>query len=295
MNNDEISQENPPVHMTLCADDYGISPAVGDGIRSLIEADRVTATSCMTASPFWREEAAFLLPLMDLADIGLHITLTDQVPLADWTSHSPSGKLPSQKELWWMAIRGQLPEVLLTEELDRQLDEFIAAFKRPPDFLDGHHHVHQIPRVRRLVLELFQRRIGCNPVYIRNTATSVYEAVSRRINFFRNMAIGHIGQSLKSLLKEQGILTNDSFSGIYGASHQVPYGPIFEKFLFSLHGRALVICHPGHVDDALTQADSLTIQREEEWRYLMSPAFLELLERNKIQLGRFIDMTPNQD
>mgnify|MGYP001373880324 CR=1 FL=1 len=48
--------------------------------------------------------------------------------------------------------------------LERQLDEFIAAFKRPPDFLDGHHHVHQIPRVRRLVLELFQRRIGRNPV-----------------------------------------------------------------------------------------------------------------------------------
>ena len=48
-------------HIWLCADDYGISPAVNEGIRELILRGRLNATSVMVVAPsFGRSEA---LPL----------------------------------------------------------------------------------------------------------------------------------------------------------------------------------------------------------------------------------------
>ena len=44
----------------LCADDYGISPAVSKAIRDLVVQGRLNATSVMVVAPsFDRSEAAF--------------------------------------------------------------------------------------------------------------------------------------------------------------------------------------------------------------------------------------------
>ena len=40
---------------------------------------------------------------------------------------------------------------LLTAEITRQFEAFAAAFGRPPDFVDGHHHVHLFPQIRDAV------------------------------------------------------------------------------------------------------------------------------------------------
>jgi len=51
-------------HIILCADDYGISPAVSAAIRDLIARRRINATSVMVAAPqFDRDEAAKLCTL----------------------------------------------------------------------------------------------------------------------------------------------------------------------------------------------------------------------------------------
>src|SRR5437762_13086899 len=63
----------------LCADDYGISPAVDVAIRDLVVRRRLNATSVMVVSPnFHRTEATALARLADASRvaIGLHVTLT---------------------------------------------------------------------------------------------------------------------------------------------------------------------------------------------------------------------------
>src|SRR5580704_19408936 len=68
----------PRRHITLCADDYGISPAVSGAIRDLIAKRRINATSVMVRAPtFSHAEAAALREAAgDHAAIGLHLTLT---------------------------------------------------------------------------------------------------------------------------------------------------------------------------------------------------------------------------
>ena len=62
----------------LCADDYGISPAVSAAIRDLIARGRVNATSVMVAAPSFNgaEAAALREAAGAMAAIGLHVTLT---------------------------------------------------------------------------------------------------------------------------------------------------------------------------------------------------------------------------
>src|SRR5205807_2224725 len=64
----------------LCADDFGISPAVNTAIRDLVVRRRLNATSAMVVAPsFHRTEASALDALNAAAPrvaIGLHVTLT---------------------------------------------------------------------------------------------------------------------------------------------------------------------------------------------------------------------------
>ena len=64
-------------HIILCADDYGISPAVSAAIRDLIGRRRINATSAMVVAPsFSGAEADTLRAAAHHAAIGLHLTLT---------------------------------------------------------------------------------------------------------------------------------------------------------------------------------------------------------------------------
>ena len=46
--------------ITLCADDYGLHPAVDAAVQQLAESGRLSATSCMTTAPRWPEAARAL-------------------------------------------------------------------------------------------------------------------------------------------------------------------------------------------------------------------------------------------
>ena len=64
----------------LCADDYGISPAVNGAIRDLVVRGRINATSVMVVAPSFDRSEAVPLGLLNAGAtrvaIGLHVTLT---------------------------------------------------------------------------------------------------------------------------------------------------------------------------------------------------------------------------
>src|SRR3954468_23863201 len=64
----------------LCADDYGISPAVNTAIRDLVVRGRINATSVMVVAPSLQGAKAAALDVLNRnaphVAIGLHLTLT---------------------------------------------------------------------------------------------------------------------------------------------------------------------------------------------------------------------------
>ena len=166
----------PRTPLVVCADDYALTPGVSRAIRELIAAGRISATSVMTVCPWWAEEAAALAAVAGAADIGLHLTLTDQSPLGAMPTLAPVGRLPPIDRLVRASILGRLPVAEIEAEIERQLVAFVEVWKRPPAHVDGHHHVHQLPGVRSALFRVLEGQRFGRP-YLR----SCHEAPARII------------------------------------------------------------------------------------------------------------------
>ena len=268
--------------IVLCADDYGLAPGLGAAIRELIERGRLSATSCMTVSPFWPREARLLGPLRGVADVGLHLTLTDQAPLGPMPKLAPSGRLPPLGRLLALALAGRLDRMEIAAEATRQYDAFEAAIGGPPDHLDGHHHVHQLPIVREVVLDLFRRRMPAH-AWLRYCDEPLLSVARVGVAAPRAALISLLGRGMRG----SRLPGNRGFRGVRSFSARRSYAALFRRFLAGLDAGGLVMCHPAIVDDALRRADSVADRREEEFRFLRGEDALAALAAAGLRVARF--------
>lgn len=273
--------------LVLCADDFALAPGVSRAIADLIARDRLTATGCMTASRFWPEHARMLDGLEEKADIGLHLTLTDHAPLGSMPRLAPKGRLPGNGRLILAALTGRLDRAEVAAEVERQIDAFEQALGRPPAFIDGHHHVHQLPVIREAVLDAFERRLAGSGGYLRVCCEARSEIFRRGVAPLRASIIDAFGQPFARAVRARGIPCNDSFRGVRSFDAKEDTAQIFERFLSGSGERPLAMCHPGFVDDVLPGLDPVTGTRAAEHAYLASDAFGELLESRNTSLSRF--------
>lgn len=279
--------------IVVCADDYGLAPGVCDGIERLIGLGRVSATGCMTGCPAWASRAAGLRALVARhpADVGLHLTLSDQAPMAGAAVGrglgGSGGALPPIGRLIALAHGRRLSGVALGEEIRAQLDAFEDAFGGPPDFVDGHQHCHQLPQVRDALLAELVRRGLAGRAYVRSCRESLAALLARRVAVPKALVVGAIGGRFPRIAAHAGFASNDSFRGIYDFSDRVAYRALFRRFLRGRGRRILVHCHPGRVDAALAAADPLTTPRERELAYLGSAACGEDLAEAGVRPARF--------
>ncbi len=271
--------------LVLCADDYAIAPGVSRAILALIEAGRLSATSCLAVSPFWPEQANWLRPFAARADVGLHLALTDLRPLGAMPRLAPEGKLPPLARLLRIALTGGLDRDEVAAEVDRQLDRFAAAFGRPPDFIDGHLHVHQLPVVRDVVVD---RLHGMLPgAYVRVCDEPLGAVLRRGTAVVRASVISLLGHGLRRRVERLGIPANRRFAGVRDFDEKQPYRELFRRFIARAPEGLLVMCHAGVTDDALAGVDPVTCQRDDEYRYLASDACRDDLAAARVSIARF--------
>lgn len=271
--------------LTLCADDYGLAPGVSQAIRALIASGRIQAAGCMTGSPHWPQAAQDLKPLDGMAQIGLHLTLTDHTPLGAMPNLAPNGRFPSLGALLKRSLTRTLDRAEITAEFERQVDAFQAHFGRLPDFLDGHHHIHQLPVIGDVTLDIWRRRLGGRG-WVRSCVDCPVAILRRRVNPIRALVIAGLGAGFTLKLWRQDVPHNASFRGVYDFSGSVPFAELFRRFTDRPRGRTLMMVHPGVVDETLRAADSLTSQREVEFRFLASDEMVFSLSERKITLAR---------
>lgn len=272
--------------MALCADDYAISAGVDDGILSLAEAGRITAFSCMTASPRWREAAGRIRPLFGKADIGLHFTLTQLSPLGPMPSLAPDGRFPELGTLYVRAVARRLALGEIEAEFVRQIDAFAEAAGRLPDFLDGHHHVHQLPGVRDIVARAWKARVPTG--WLRNTATAPVQILSRSVAMPRAALLAMFGSAARRTWRAAGIPTNTDFFGVRNFDEREPYRALMQRYLKGAKPGLLIMCHPGkpEADDTLANIDYVTGARTGEFDYLSGADFPADLEAAGCKLAR---------
>ena len=143
--------------IVLCADDYGISPAVSAAIRDLIARRRINATSAMVVAPSFSNTEAdrAARAAADHAAIGLHLTLT--APFRPLTAASRRLRDGAFLPLSAMAGRG-LGRMLTPALLEAEIAAQIAAFRSPsaarPTYIDGHQHIHVFPQIGEALIRV---------------------------------------------------------------------------------------------------------------------------------------------
>ncbi|ATQ68217.1 MULTISPECIES: ChbG/HpnK family deacetylase [Methylosinus] len=272
--------------ITLCADDYGLSMGVSHGILEALEAGRLSAVSAMTNGLVWPAMGCELARRRLDADIGLHFNLTLGAPLSPMPKFAPNGMLPPVGEVIRAAMRGRLPMDEIKTEIERQLDRFIAVMGRAPDHLDGHQHVHALPGIRTALLDALERRDLGGRVWLRDAGDKLFRIVLRGSDMRKALAVRAIGRGFEREARERGFPLNDGFAGFSDFDPEGDYAARFENYLRAPGERHLVMCHPGRVDQDLIALDPVTVTREQELAFLLSPVFEEVMTLRGARLGR---------
>lgn len=221
----------------LCADDFGETQDICDGILELAAKQRLSAVSCMSNMPYWHENSAKLIEYKDHIAIGLHFNLPGKI--LPWLIKSHLGLLNKAK---------------IKQELINQIELFRQATGFLPDFIDGHQHVHQLPIIRQILLEVYTSYYPQKSAFIRNT---VGYSSSLKAKIIQHTG----GVGLKKLLHKLEIPHNTNFSGIYNFSDSKDYHHYFPTFLTETDNNGLIMCHPGRH------------KRQHELNYFLSDSF----------------------
>ena len=216
--------------LTLCADDYAWSPATSRVIAGLLEAGKLNATGCMTLRPNWADDSRRLRDLPAVAQIGLHLVLTDETALTDGEAMPTIARRRA----------GQVDGLSIAAEVAAQFDAFEHAMGRPPAFVDGHQHAHSLPGIRAIVLDTVRRRAP--GAWVR-TCQDRFDAIARRP--FRGKAIGSAFHSrgMRRDAAALGLGVNRGFAGHYDFASD--WATLLPRFLTRPGDLHLVMCHPG--------------------------------------------------
>jgi len=277
----------PRQSFILCADDFGFTPGVSRGVLELVRKRRLSAVGCMTTMETFPSFGEELQKHGSHIDIGLHIVLTGLRPLGDMLTLAPIGKLPSIGDLAKLAIMDKLDKTEIKAEVTRQIELFSSVMGRLPDFVDGHHHVQQLPVIRDCILDALTAQHGNRLPYLRVCHEPFWSIIRRGVAPARALMIGLFGSGLSRRARKLGLPVTGGFSGVYDFADHQPYAALFDRFTRGLRRNSLIMCHPGYVDDELRHLDSLTTQREAELAFFLNDEFIELLRRKNLRLGRF--------
>lgn len=131
------------------ADDFGLAPAVNQGILDAHLAGSVTSTTLMVNMPA-AAEAAAIAKAHPALGVGLHFNLTLGQPLAGAAAVpslvGPDGQFHARGALAARLLTGRVRREHVVRELQAQHQAFLALGIRPTH-VDSHQHVHGFPAV----------------------------------------------------------------------------------------------------------------------------------------------------
>lgn len=266
--------------LIMTADDYAQSAEIDNGILQLIAMGRLTATSCLVLSTRWPQAAKQLTTeVRASADIGLHLDFT-QFP-HDLTH--PLGALIVKSHL------RMLPNAQVRLAIARQLDAFEDALGTPPDYVDGHQHVHQLPQIREALIEELIARNRHRLPWIRVARPPYRDGL-------KALVIRSLGASaLEKLALSNGLVCSKTLLGVYdfsaNAEQYAQHLAVWLSTAAQSQQPAVLMCHPALGAASITPSeDAILPARQMEYAVLSNMRFASALSDVGIQLVRGSDL-----
>lgn len=271
----------------LCADDFGISAGVNRAILDLAAQGRLSAVSCMSVGPAFAAGMEALKPLKGKIDVGLHLTFTSLPPLTKELGERFGALEPLILKSWGSMLlellflgnsMWGLNEELVKEEIRAQFEKFAEIWGAPPDFIDGHQHVHVLPVIRNMMLRV--RAEMAPQAWIRNVCD--FSAVKES---GKSAVMAVLGWVLMRQMQIYNIPHNKRLRGAYDYTKPVDYAALMARWC-ALTEPVLIYCHPGFPDAGLAKFDTVLEPRRKEYDFFSSGLFRTWLEQQQVKLVR---------
>lgn len=258
----------------VCADDFGLSPAVNEGIFALARKGRIGAVSCrVTATHFWRD--ARRLKQIDV-DVGLHLDLSGAGLL--------TGNVFSYAQFLFRAHTRRLSMHQYAAQIERQLDLFEAAFGAPPHFVASQHHIHQLPQIREALFAILHRRYGKALPWLRCSQPGDLTGSPLKAKAKAYLAGALGSRTLRQQARRAGFDTNRALLGAYDFQGGVEaYVRHLLNWLSNAEDGDLLVCHPAQPEPGEARAAG---QRGAEFIVLNDDMFAHSLRRKGLQIVR---------
>ena len=274
------------------ADDFGLHAAVNRGILTAHTEGIVSSTSLMAGGAAF-DDAVRIAKQCPQLGVGVHLTLVGASPLLPVAEVSSlleeAGDFYGSYPLFIKRfLRGKIRLAEVKRELAAQIDRVRMAGIQP-SHLDSHQHLHVLPGIGGLVLDLARRfsiraiRIPAEPVaFIGATPATVGRLAGRGgltmlANLFRQQAAA------------AGIRTSDHFYGML-AGGQLTEPAILAILRRLPPGDSELMTHPGFADESLADAFRWDYQWDAERQALTAPAVRALLAERQIRLISFREL-----
>jgi predicted glycoside hydrolase/deacetylase ChbG (UPF0249 family) len=253
--------------ITIGADDFALDAATSSAILDLAAERRISAVSCLTDAPLWKEMGKEMLPHRGNVLMGLHFNLTQ--PFSD-ARHTLRRTILA-------ALLRRLDADRIAAELLRQIYQFASVVGHLPDFIDGHEHVHAFPVVATVVQRTAENLSPATPIPIRSVG-NLYGPTDAPLKraVIRNLAA--LGSRETAGLRQNSL--NTGFAGDYSLHARADFAGLFQAWLELAPDRAFIMCHPRR-DTASTRSAG-----GREFCFLGSPTLARLLDRHLIRFLR---------
>lgn len=206
--------------LIVTADDIGLHPGMTEGAILTHRQGIVTACS-IVANGVAFEDAVSRLREAPSLEVGVHLTLVEERPL---TSIRFPKKYTSFVPLYLARVIGI---AAIERELRAQVERVLATGLRVTH-LNGHQHLHLLPRIFRVVVRL-----------AREYSIPYVRIVDDRGGTARGLAIAALS-TLGRRARTAG-LTNDRTIGVAGAGHLQDVVPLLDH----VEGVTELVTHPG--------------------------------------------------
>jgi hopanoid biosynthesis associated protein HpnK len=277
--------------LVVNADDFGLHPDINRAIEQAHREGIVTSTSLVACGAAF-EQAVEIAHRCPSLDIGVHLTLVEEKPLCP-PSNIPSLVRPdgtfwlNYRTLTPRLLRGQIKLAEVRQELACQVERILATGLRP-SHLDSHQHVHLLPGLWAITVELAHHyRIPWVRVPTFSSLTD--HTFSRPEPLFRLglnlLSRLRAGQAKRKTLHYAGHSPGLYLSGRLTTTALLPLLPHLPPGLSEL------VTHPGFTTLALQQLYHWDYHWTQEFEALTAPQIRQTLTANNIRLVRFSDLT----
>ncbi len=261
--------------ISICADDFGMAPAVDEAVLKLAQAQRLTGTSCLVDGDSFVQNAAALR--QSTLQKGLHLNFTE------FASQAGVYAMPL-KQVILRSLLHRLDSEKVKSSVARQLDRFEEVMGQGPDYIDGHQHVHQLPMIREALLAEMERRYAASMPWLRYTGAQRLAVGFAFKDRFKAQIIAALGS--KDLLRQaraKGVTLNTGFTGVYDfQGGKERYSALIQAWLAAMqHGDSLM-CHPSLNTVA---GDPVGAQRLAEYEVLSSPEMQQWLDQYSLRIA----------